>query len=115
VLGWQQVYIARDRLSPSAALTKAADKVMASVKTDAPTAAPAAGLSAGQTPESSRKAEQVAKNIAAAAAQPASLKLAGKDGDKAGITGSIDMNTISDEDYLALPESMKAQLRGDLG
>jgi len=115
VLGWQQVYITRDRLSPSAALTKAADKVMASVKTDAPTAAPAAGLSAGQTPESSRKAEQVAKNIAAAAAQPASLKLAGKDGDKAGITGSIDMNTISDEDYLALPESMKAQLRGDLG
>jgi hypothetical protein len=41
--------------------------------------------------------------------------MAGKDGDKAGITGSIDMNTISDEDYLALPESMKAQLRGDLG
>jgi len=115
VLGWQQVYINRDRLSPSAALTKAADKVMASVKTETATAAPAAGLSAGQTPESSRKAEQVAKNIATAAAQPASLKMAGKDSDKAGITGSIDMNTISDEDYLALPESMKAQLRGDLG
>lgn len=114
VLGWQSVYMERYRLSPSAALTKAADKVMSTQA--APTAAePAKGLSAGKQGDVGRKQDQVGKNLAAASAQPANTRGVGQDSDKAGLSGKIDVNTLTQEDFAALPESMRAQLRGDLG
>lgn len=114
VLGWQSVYMERHRMSPSQALAKAADKVMATQA--APAAAePAKGLSAAQAAAPGRKQDQVSKNLAAAGAQPASTKGVGQDSDKAGLVGKIDVNNLTPEDFEALPESMRAQLRGDLG
>ena len=114
VLGWQSVYMERHRMSPSQALAKAADKVMATQA--APAAAePAKGLSAAQAAAPGRKQDQVSKNLAAAGAQPASTKGIGQDSDKAGLAGKIDVNNLTPEDFEALPESMRAQLRGDLG
>ena len=114
VLGWQSVYMERHRMSPSQALAKAADKVMATQV--APAAAePAKGLSAAQAAAPGRKQDQVSKNLAAAGAQPASTKGVGQDSDKAGLAGKIDVNNLTPEDFEALPESMRAQLRGDLG
>jgi len=114
VLGWQSVYMERYRLTPSAALTKAADKVMATQSTPA-AAEPAKGLSAGQPADTGRKQDQVARNLAAAGAQPANTRGVGQDSDKAGLTSKIDVSTLTQEDFAALPESMRAQLRGDLG
>lgn len=115
VLGWQSVYMERHRLSPSQALAKAADKVMSlqTTQTSAASPSPAKGLSAGQPDVPGRKQDQVAKNIAAAAAQPANTKGVGKDSDKAGMSGKIDVASMSMADYDALPETMRAQLRGD--
>ena len=114
VLGWQSVYMERHRMSPSQALAKAADKVMATQA--APAAAePAKGLSAAHAAAPGRKQDQVSKNLAAAGAQPASTKGIGQDSDKAGLAGKIDVNNLTPEDFEALPESMRAQLRGDLG
>lgn len=113
VLGWQSVYMERYRLSPSAALQKASDKVMAGQSAPA-AVAPQKGLSAAQTGVSDRKQAQVGKNVAAAAAQPAALKGVGQDNGKFGAGGKIDVASMSMEDFDALPESMRAQLRGDL-
>lgn len=115
VLGWQSVYMERYRLSPSAALAKAADKVMAAQVAPPPASEPAKGLSAAQAAAPGRKQDQVAKNLAAASAQPANTRGVGQDSDKAGLSGKIDVNTLTQEDFAALPESMRAQLRGDLG
>jgi hypothetical protein len=110
VLGWQGVYMQRDRLSPSAALVKAAEKVMGTAKAEEP---PKTGLAAGKDTAADRKAAAVAKNLDAAAKQPASMKEVGIDSDKVGIQGKVDVSRLSEEEFAALPAATKAKLRGD--
>lgn len=109
VLGWQQVMMQRDRLPPSQALAKAVDKVMKAVAKDKPTEAPKEGLAAAST----RGQDQLTKNLATDKAQPPSMRDAGMDSDKTGVTGIPDIKNLSAEEYAALPESTKAKLRGD--
>lgn len=111
ILDKQQGYIARERLSPAAALSKAAKYVFERRAAPAPAVDPQ-GLDKARTPD--RKAAAVAKNVAAAAAQPASLKDAGMDSDKSGAKGLPDINKMSSDEYDALPEATKARMRGDV-
>jgi hypothetical protein len=107
VLGWQQVLIQRNRLPPAAALTKAVEKVMSK---GAPVPeGPKAGLAAA-----SRKDDQITKNLATDKAQPPSMKDAGMDSDKTGVTGVPKMSDLTPDQYDALPDSTKAKLRGDI-
>jgi hypothetical protein len=112
VLGWQQVYMAKKGLSPSKALAEAVKKVLA----DVPAAAvvePAKGLGAGKQVASDRKQAAVAKNVDAAKRQPAGTKDVGVDSDKIGTAKAIDVDKLTYEEFAALPESTKAELRGD--
>ena len=111
VLDKQRGYMERERMSPSAALAKAA-KVIMGRQAQAPASAEGAGLAKGQNVD--RKAAAVAKNVAAAAAQPANLKIAGMDSDKSGAKGLPDINKMSRDEYDALPEATKARMRGDV-
>jgi hypothetical protein len=61
-----------------------------------------------------RKTAQVQKNVEAAKAQPASMRDTGLDSDKLGQKNGLpDMSTITQEEYNALPETIRAKLRGD--
>jgi hypothetical protein len=62
----------------------------------------------------SRKDDQLSKNLATDKAQPPSMKEAGMDSDKTGVTGVPRMSELTPEQYDALPESTKAKLRGDI-
>lgn len=117
VLSKQQTLITREGLSPSQALTKAAADVMGrfAKKTD-DTGAAKKGLSAAasDTAEDRRKA-QVTKNMDAAARQPNSLKDVGLDSDKAGASSATpDVNKLSADEFAALPDAVKARMRGDV-
>jgi hypothetical protein len=113
VLDWQEVYMKRG-MDASAALVKAAAKVMsiAEKPTDQPAPEPE-GLAAGKKKVDDRKTEAVARNVAAAKAQPPSTKEVGIDSDKAGIINKVDVSRLSQEEFAALPEATKASLRGD--
>ena len=104
-----------DRMIPSAALQKAAEKIMSKFKPAV--VAPVAekqGLDAAAKGDTDRKADQVKKNIATAAAQPSGLKEAGLDSDKGGQTDAEpDIMKLSSEEIAALPEATKARMRGD--
>ena len=118
VLGWQEVFMNRDKMPASLALDKAARKVMESLAPPPPPTPPEEvkekGLSAGQTAVVARGTEQVAKNIEAAASQPPGMDDVGKDTDKAGMKEQVDVSKLSQEEFAALPEATKAKLRGDL-
>lgn len=110
VLASQKMYIDRDRMSPSAALALAAEKVMS--KLSAPTEkVENSGL--GKAKVADRKEAQVDKNIKTAAAQPANMKDSGMDADKKGMTDNIDPTKLSTSEFDALPEATKSRLRGD--
>ena len=111
VLGWQQVYITRDRLTPAAALVKAAEKVMRPVAASEDEGAK--GLAAGKV-AADRKGVQVAKSIDAATRQPASMKNSGLDSDKAGQTGTVEYSKLTAEERAAMPAATRARLRGDM-
>lgn len=113
VLSTQASLIQTERLSPSAALVKAAQKVMSKMGGKPVAAEDHKGLAAGKVAQD-RKKDQVAKNIDAAARQPASMKDAGIDSDKAGITGNVDVTKLTREEFAALPAATKAKLRGDM-
>lgn len=112
ILDKQVGLIERQRLSPSKALAKAVESVMARVQAPAP-AGEKAGLAAAQTGEP-RKSAAVAKNLDAAARQPGSLKEAGLDSDKAGQTKATpSASDMTFEEFEALPEATRAKMRGD--
>ncbi|MDL2342428.1 MAG: hypothetical protein QFB87_05115 [Patescibacteria group bacterium] len=114
VLASQKMYIDRDRMTPSAALALAAEKVMAKLTVGATKQEKEEpeGLDKAKV-TADRKEAQVDKNIKTAAAQPANLKDAGLDADKKGATGDIDPLKLSTAEFDALPEATKARLRGD--
>lgn len=111
VLGTQQSLITSERLSPSAALIRAAQKVMnkMGVKTESEAAK---GLAAGKVAQDRTKA-QLDKNLDTARRQPPSMKDSGIDSDKAGITGNVDYTKLTAEERAALPAATRARLRGD--
>lgn len=113
VLATQSSLIQNERLTPSAALVKAAQKVMSKLGAKPAVVEEAKGLAAGKVAQD-RKQAQVEANIDAARRQPASLKDSGIDSDKAGQTGKVDVTKLTREEFAALPEATKAKLRGDL-
>ncbi len=71
-------------------------------------------LSAAQKEAEDRKAKAVEKALETQKSQPASMRDAGLDSDKAGQTGLPDVTAMTAEEYDALPAATKARLRGDL-
>lgn len=112
VLAEQRRLISEERLTPAKALQQAADTIIELVtpkKTDDGDSK--GGLSAAQK-SADRKSEQVKRNIDTSQRQPASMKDAGKDSDKAG-EGKVDVANLTQAEFAALPDSTKARLRGD--
>jgi hypothetical protein len=113
VLDKQRGYMERERLSPSKALLKAVKYVM-SLRAPAEKEEPSKGLSAAAKGVD-RKTAAVAKNLDAAKRQPASNKTLGADSDKFGQNSPIpSADEMSYDEFAALPESVKARMRGDL-
>lgn len=113
VLAKQASLVRAEGLSPSAAMDKAAKDVAGRfLKAEEAKSEPDKNGLAG-TQAADRKQEQVAKNLEASQRQPASMKDAGIDSDKAGKTSSIDVNTMSADELAALPEATRQRLRGD--
>lgn len=118
ILDKQAGLIERERLSPSAALAKAAHMIMSrQVKKNPATEntddePSAQGLAAGKDAE--RKAAAVLKNIAAASAQPGNTKDVGLASDKAGQTKTVpNPADMAFDEFAALPEATRAKMRGD--
>lgn len=113
VLSKQRTLMAQEGMSPSQALTFAADKVMERFGTQTPAVEDKEGLAAAKAAD--RKAAQVQKNLDTLKKQPSSLKESGIDSDKAGQTGQLpDVKNMTQEEFNALPASTLAKLRGDL-
>lgn len=115
VLGQQRQFIENDRMAPSAALAKAATKVMSKLIPPPAKEEPPAkkGLSAADGGVQRAQA-QVAKNIAVAKGQPASTRDVGLDSDQAGATAVVEASKLSYEEFNALPAATKARMRGDM-
>lgn len=111
VLSKQRAMIQSEGLSPSTALFRAATTVMSRFGRSAEPVAEQKGLSAQQLAD--RKQEQVKKNLDTASRQPASMKGAGLDSDKGGAALTPDINSMTQEEFRALPASTLAKLRGD--
>lgn len=113
VLSKQRALMAKESLTPSVALKRAADEVMK--RFAAPEVKPEpAGLDAAAV-VTERKQAQIAKNLDTAKRQPANLKDTGLDSDKAGQTTTLpDASKMTEAEYGALPESLKARMRGDI-
>ena len=111
VLTKQQSLMRSQGLSPSAAMEKAAKDVSERfLKQPEPVEEPK-GL--GKQAAADRKAEQLKKNLDTAKKQPASMKESGIDSDKAGQTSTIDVMSMTQDEFAALPASTLAKLRGD--
>lgn len=112
ILSKQRSYMQKFGLSPSAALTKAAEYVMGRVAKAAEADPDPKGLAKAAE---ERKTAQVKKNLAAAKAQPASMRDVGLDSDKAGQSSSLpDVTRMTQDEFNALPETTRARLRGDV-
>lgn len=114
VLSEQTRLMQADRMAPSAALAKAAENVMKKFQ-PAAAADPEGKKSLDNAKDvTDRKAEQVKKNLDTAGKQPASMREAGKDSDKAGQSDADpDINKLSSEEIAALPKATLARMRGD--
>ena len=116
VLATQRDLIQRERMTPSKALEAATKKVMMKVHpANSDGVVPEkSGLKEAKTVDG-RKEAQVKKNIATAGKQPASLKEAGMDSDRAGQTKELpNVSSMTYEEFAALPASTKSKMRGDM-
>ena len=113
VLSKQRALMARENLTPSVALKRAAEEVMK--RFVAPETKPeVTGLDAAAE-VTERKQAQVAKNLDTARRQPPSMKDTGLDSDKAGQTTQLpDAAKMTEAEFSALPETVKARMRGDI-
>lgn len=112
VLAKQQRLIQTENLAPSKALVKASQDVLKKLGAK-PAQDDAKGLAAAKAGQD-RKSAQIAKNLETQKRQPASMRDSGMDSDKAGqgVEG-IDPTKLSYDEFVALPDSTKAKLRGD--
>lgn len=114
VLSKQRALMARENLTPSVALKRAADDVLSRFAKPAEVKEEAKGLDTAAA-VTERKQAQVAKNLDTARRQPASLKESGLDSDKAGQTTQLpDAAKMTEAEFSALPETVKARMRGDI-
>lgn len=113
ILAEQKRLMADEKLSPSAALRKAADDVMELRGKPAASLKDAKKDGEGKDVEAKRKAEATKKALEAANKQPASTKETGMDSDKHGAKTDGDVDKMSFEEFSALPEATKSKLRGD--
>ncbi len=118
ILTSQEMYMKRDRMPASQALTLSVQKIMGKLAPaaadDADETEEAKGLDAAKGKKTdTRKTEAVAKNLETVKKQPANMKESGIDSDKAGITSDVDAAKLSTEEFDALPEATKARMRGD--
>lgn len=112
VLGWQAVFMQRDRMAPSAALVEAAKKVMTVQSTSEPEPE-AKGLSAAKGNKAAdRKEAATKKNIDAALKTPPDTKDVGIDTDKAGMKDGLP-TPLTVAELAALPEATIKRMRGD--
>jgi hypothetical protein len=111
VLSKQRSLITQEGLTPSAALTLAATTVMKRFGGPVEPVVEGKGLGAQQLAD--RKQAQIKKNLDTAAKQPASMKDAGLDSDKAGAKAMPDINGMTQDEFAALPASTLAKMRGD--
>jgi len=113
VLSKQRTLMSQEGMSPSQALTYAADKVMERFGTPTPVAEDKEGLAAAKAAD--RKTTQIKKNLDTMKKQPSNMKDVGIDSDKAGQTGQLpDIKNMTQDEFNALPKSTLAKLRGDL-
>lgn len=117
ILGWQKVYLGRG-MTASAAMEKAVEKIMkaaeAPTKEELPPEDPPKGLGVGAPKKTDdRVAAAVGKAVDAAKSQPASTKDVGLDSDVKGGGLATNVHDLTPEEFAALPDSKKAELRGD--
>ena len=120
VLMFQARYVQQEKLSPAAAMEKAANSVldkfnMREVKDeekDKPAPKSKPDLAAEKAAQRTRDA--VKKSVEAAKSQPSSMKDIGLDSDALGEKRLPDVTKMSAEEFAALPESTRARLRGDM-
>ncbi len=98
--------------SPAEALREAVEAAVAKFGLDPEPAAAAEPEPAKPNKGEERKTAAVDKALTASAAQPKALDKLGTDSDKAGMS-KIDVESLSYEQFNALPESTLARLRGD--
>ena len=114
VLTKQRTLMRDEGLSPSQALTEAAQKVAERfIKAPEPEDEKEGLAKAAAKRADERKQEQLKKNLETQKKQPPSMKESGIDSDKAGQTGLPDVSMMTQDEFAALPESTKAKLRGD--
>ena len=114
VLTKQRTLMRDEGLSPSQALTEAAQKVAERfIKAPEPEDEKEGLAKAAAKRADERKQEQLKKNLETQKKQPPSMKESGIDSDKAGQTGLPDVSLMTQDEFAALPESTKAKLRGD--
>lgn len=114
VLTKQRTLMREEGLSPSQALTEAAQKVAERfIKAPEPEDEKEGLAKAAAKRADERKQEQLKKNLETQKKQPPSMKDSGIDSDKAGQTGLPDVSLMTQDEFDALPESTKAKLRGD--
>ena len=102
LLEWQSFYVSQKKMSVAQALEAAAEKVFG--KGQAPATKPA---------PDARKAGAVAVAIDAQRKQPPNLTSVGGDGDKHMSLTADAYAKMSEEDQDAVPEAVRAKLRGD--
>lgn len=111
VLSEQQRLMKVQGVAASKALEKAAASVMTRfAPQEKTTAEDKPGLAKAAAAD--RKADAVKRNLEVAKAQAPDMRSAGMDSDKAG-SALPDVTKMSQEEFAALPESVKARLRGD--
>ena len=111
VLSKQRTLIQQEGLPPSAALSSAAKTVMERFGKQPEPVVETKGLGAQQAAD--RKQQQIKKNLDTASRQPAAMRDAGLDSDKGGAALTPDINSMTQEEFKALPASTLAKLRGD--
>lgn len=112
VLGHQQLLINRDRMTPSQALTKAANDIMSRFQAPAKVdEKPAGGLKDAKGAD--RVTAQKQKNIDTALKTPPSTTDVGLDTDKAGMKDGLPAPANID-DLKQIPESVLKRMRGDM-
>ena len=104
--------IREQRIAPSAALLKAAEKIASKFINTSEKKEEGETKGLGKAKGEDRKATQVDKNLDTSKRQPGSMRDSGKDSDKSG-EQKIDASRLTREEFDALPEATRKRLRGD--
>lgn len=101
-----EAFVARGH-SRAVALAKSVEFAFPSTETDEQPTAPA------KSGKSNKRSTNVSKNVDAAKRTAPDISTVGVDSDKAGLSQELDMTALTEEEFDALPDSVKAKYRGD--